>query len=858
MNNEVFAQKKNIDSSAYRNWKTISDPKISSDGQWVVYSYRYLYSEDKPSENNPVILFNTKTGKEIKLKDASQYDFFNNGKWIRYSKAIGKKTITILECLKTGEKINWSRPIYFQTNKKSPYIVYSYTPNKKGYAGRRLVLFNVERKDSICYDNLLDYKLFKYNTNIIYVQGKNKFAYLKYEKGLRKPATLFKVEKDSFGQLSLDNSGNYGSFTLTKKNHEIKSLYEFSLKDYSVKHRMDFDNIQSPIEDYTIDRMNYDTYGLSVIFPGFRKKNNRNNFKKKTKDEAGVDIWKWNEGAMDRRLSKIGREKQISPNKYSYLINENRFVQLTLNSEESIIKPTKGNFEHVFVLDPVPYAVDLDWTFEQLYDIYVVDVKTGNRRLILKKSTDQPIWSPGGDFAVIFNSTKKIWEKIDIKNNEIRFVDLTKDIPYPVYDEDYDMPLSVPPYGLAGWLYDNKTMVVYDKYDLWAVDVTGKKKAFSITCNYGRSHKIKFRLSKQYVTGLNLNKLQLISFDEQIKSRGIYQLNKGKLKSLIEGEFNAKLVAFLPENNSILWSKESYRECPDLWWSDIKRKKNVRISEINPQQNNLRWGKTQLFTWTDNNGEKNEGVLYLPEDYEPGKKYPTIVYFYEKSSNERFLFKYPDYSESSLNIPTYVSNGYIIFQPDIRFKIGHTGESSCNIVVSGAKELIKKGIADPEHIGIHGHSFGAYQTGYITTQTDMFTCSVPASLVTNLTSNYTSLRANGLANMFMYESGQMRMGKSMYDDMESYIKNSTIFHVKKIHTPMLIFHCDNDNAVPFYEGRSLFLAMRRFRKPVWLINYKGQAHDLYKMAFKKDWTKRLQEFFDYYLKDGTRPSWMDL
>ena len=195
--------------------------------------------------------------------------------------------------------------------------------------------------------------------------------------------------------------------------------------------------------------------------------------------------------------------------------------------------------------------------------------------------------------------------------------------------------------------------------------------------------------------------------------------------------------------------------------------------------------------------------------------------------------------------------------PDIHFTVGAPGESSYSAVVSGTRMLIDRGIADKERIGIQGHSWSGYQVAYLVTRTNMFACASPGAAVSNMVSAYTGIRTgSGMPRMFMYEETQSRLGKSLWEDKEMYLRHSPILNADKIETPLLIFHCDRDEAVPYAEGLNLFLAMRRLQKPAWLLNYKGERHFLYNRAAEIDWTIRLQQFFDHYLKDTPEPRWM--
>ncbi|MGO4771824.1 prolyl oligopeptidase family serine peptidase [Flavobacterium sp. W22_SRS_FK3] len=158
--------------------------------------------------------------------------------------------------------------------------------------------------------------------------------------------------------------------------------------------------------------------------------------------------------------------------------------------------------------------------------------------------------------------------------------------------------------------------------------------------------------------------------------------------------------------------------------------------------------------------------------------------------------------------------------------------------------------------GIQGHSFGGYETSFLITKTDLFSCAIIGSGVSNFTSNYPVMRSNGISTMFKYEVDQYRMGSSLFDNLDGYIKNSPLFSAKNVTTPALIFHNDGDSAVPYQEGQSLFFALRRLGKEAWLVNYKKESHTLDKANNRKDWTLKMQQYFDYYLKGSDRPDWM--
>ncbi|MDE3212947.1 MAG: prolyl oligopeptidase family serine peptidase, partial [Bacteroidota bacterium] len=90
---------------------------------------------------------------------------------------------------------------------------------------------------------------------------------------------------------------------------------------------------------------------------------------------------------------------------------------------------------------------------------------------------------------------------------------------------------------------------------------------------------------------------------------------------------------------------------------------------------------------------------------------------------------------------------------------------------------------------------------------------------------------------------------------QRYIANSPLFGVNEITTPLLMMHNPKDNAVPFNQAIELFMAMRRARKVVWLLQYANGGHTV-RGADAIDYTIRMQQFFGYYLKNAPEPEWM--
>lgn len=821
----VFSQKKTLDTSAYEQWRYLAVPSISYDGEWVMYHY---------PEGDTKYLKNTHNGKEIQLDNIGGADFFDYGKWLKYTT---KKDSMILMRLKDGKRIVWDKSSYINCGTASPNVI---------YGNNKLVIWNVETNDSTIIEHQGKYTL--YAQSIIYIRNKKLLA--GPLKG--KQNVLFTGDITDY---SFDPEKEAGTFLSDNR------LYTFSVKKGVPQQILNFNEIEAPA-GYRIDARAYEITGetkafLPDLIPLHRVEPKAAGRPANTGFD--LELWTWNEPVTQRKQRRgVYNKTALDEPAFIYHIDTRKWVEVRAeNTSGFLLTPDADNYNYVLQTDPKPYVYTVDWRYNNNDDIYMVNVHTGARTLIAKDCYANPQWSPDGKYAVIYNAVKKEWQVLDTATRQ--FVNISDQIGYPVHEEDFDMPKPAPAYGLAGWADGGSSVVMYDRYDLWVIDLSGKKKAYSVTNGYGRQHGVRFRLlSAEYNEHLDITKPLLFrSFNEHTKAKGVYRLANHKVEALVDNPvYSVKVVAMAGDGKSCVFTKENYNTYADLWWGSSDFTRQQRLTDINPQQKDYNWGTAKVVQWKNYEGKENQGILYLPENYDSTKKYPMIVDFYETHTEELHEYFTPMYSTCTINIPTYVSNGYVVFRPDVHFTVGEPGESAYNAVVSGTSAMIERGIADKAHIGLQGHSFSGYEVAYLVTRTNIFKCANPGAAVANLTYNYSAIRGNGAPCLFKYEVEQGRIGKNLWEGKDLYLKNSPIFNADKIQTPLLIFHNDKDGAVAFTQGLDLFMAMRRLAKPAWLLNYKGEGHTLDGLPAQKDWTLRMGQFFDHYLKDKPMPKWM--
>ena len=576
-----------------------------------------------------------------------------------------------------------------------------------------------------------------------------------------------------------------------------------------------------------------------------------------------LDIWSWNDDLLQPMQKKqLEREK-----KHSYLavyhIDKRIMYQLADTVIPSVGTFQKGNNDIALGTSDLNYRRSASWEGGGNEDVYIINIKTGTKTLALKKCSSRVFISPSCKYLIFWDNEEKAWFSKSVSGGDRK--NLTSSIRVPLYDELNDVPDDPSPHGLAGWMDDEKHVLVYDRYDIWSLDLNGIENPVNITNNFGRTNNIRLRYIKldpdaDFINRKNL--MFLSAFNYYDKESGFYSLKPGitgnPVKLIMEkASFPGDLVK-AKKADILLWQKGNFSNSPELYLSDLSFKNEKRISLTNPQQINYNWGTAELVEWMSFEHQKLQGILYKPEDFDPSKKYPMIVYFYEKSSDGLYNYLPPAPSASIINRTFAVSNGYLVFVPDIDYIIGYPGQSCYNAVMSGTYALLDKyNYIDKNRLGLDGQSWGGYQIAFLVTQTDLFACAYAGAAVSDMISAYGGIRwGTGMSRMFQYEKTQSRIGGTLWDKPLQFIENSPIFWVPKINTPLLLMHNDADDAVPWYQSIEFITALRRLNKPAWLLSYNDEAHNLIKRPNRKDISIRKMQFFDHYLKGNPMPYWM--
>jgi len=585
-----------------------------------------------------------------------------------------------------------------------------------------------------------------------------------------------------------------------------------------------------------------------------------------TDDERVVlDVWSW----TDDQIQPVQLKQRQSELERSYLAVAHlapigaRIVQLGTPEVPEIELAEGRRGRWALGTSDRRWRHTRQWDSDARQDAWRIDLSTGERVQITDGALGSPALSPGGRFATYWDGADRHHWVVDLDAETPAPHRATGGIATPLWNELHDQPSLPSSYGTSGWLQGDVGLLVHDSYDVWLVDPVRMFPPSCITDGVGRREGVRLRridLEREALAVDPNEPLLLSAFHLRDKRAGFWRddlVRGGEPTQVLMADKRFGTPQKARSGQRLMLTREDYREFPDLWVASAALTDMRRVSDANPQQAGLRWGTAELCEWRSAENELLQGLLYKPDDFDAARRYPLIVYFYERNSDQLHVYNDPAASRSTIRYPYYTSNDYVVFVPDIPYRIGFPGESCADAVLPGILALTERGFIDPERIGVQGHSWGGYQIAYLVTRTDMFAAAVSGAPVANMTSAYGGVRyGTGNSRQFQYEKTQSRLGGTLWEMPDRYIENSPLFRADRVTTPLLILHNDQDGAVPWTQGIELFAALKRLAKPVWLLNYNGEDHGIAKFAHRRDYARRMSQFFAHYLKGAPPAEWM--
>lgn len=573
-------------------------------------------------------------------------------------------------------------------------------------------------------------------------------------------------------------------------------------------------------------------------------------------DKVTLDLWHWQDGLLQTMQQKRGNGERNPSFSVVYLRDKQRLVTLGDDKLRSLrfIGPAG---DVLLGTDSRPYEVEVQWD-GRYSDVWLVDAVDSSRVRVLEKYRGNVTNSPDGRYLLWFGADYHWWS-MEIATGKRADLTGSLQVPFHQYDDDHPEPDGA--YGMAGWTKDDAAVLLYDEFDVWQISpATGD--AVCVTDGFGRANNLRLRVQRlpskedrEYVDDALL-----------LTATNLDTMGEGVFADSLSGNQAPRRMYYADENvgeitrpvdsDRFFFTRGSFASYPELHVADAEFGNLKKLTDTNPQQKEFRWGASELVHWIDGDGNPRKGVLVKPDGFDPKKKYPMMVYFYERMTQGLHNYVAPA-PGTSPNASYYVSNGYLWFMPDVVYEIGYPGASCVKCVVSGVQHLIAQGFVDEKAIGAAGHSWGGYQTAFLVTRTHIFKAVESGAPVSNMLSAYGGIRySTGMSRQFQYEQTQSRIGGTPWEYPLRYMENSPIHFADKVQTPVLILHNDQDGAVPWTQGIEYFVALRRLGKEAYLFNYNGEDHGLRNRANMKDWTRRMAEYFGHHLKGEPAPKWM--
>jgi dipeptidyl aminopeptidase/acylaminoacyl peptidase len=576
-------------------------------------------------------------------------------------------------------------------------------------------------------------------------------------------------------------------------------------------------------------------------------------------DEEKPNLILWH--YKDPRLQSQQQVQESADKNYSYAsiyrVAEKKFIRLADDTLRSVSTPLQGQF--AIGTDVREYELSSNLDGRRYQDVYVVNLKTGERRRALEKARwPNQATTDGTKFLYYEDGHFFAYDMASGQSTNI-----TRTVPTSFVDTEDDHNVVKPPRPVVGWTKDGDAVLLSDGWDIWKVPATGGA-GTNLTVN-GKKDGIRYRSlvrTDPEERGWDLSGPRYVNmFGEFTKKGGFGRLEPGKpgVQPLLwdDATFGMQKAR---KADVYLYTKSTPSEPADYYVTDASLKGGKKITALDGQVKNFLWSSgAQVIDYTvqlgkDGPTRKLQGSLYLPANYVKGKAYPTLVYIYEKLTNGHFGFATP--SANGFNKSVYTSNGYAVLMPDITYRLNDPGMSAVWCLTAAIKAAVATGVVDPKHIGLQGHSWGGYQTAFTVTQTDLFAAAVAGAPLTNMVSMYSLIYKNsGGTNQAIFESSQGRFFGGYWDNWEAYVRNSPVNFAKNVKTPLIILHNDQDGAVDFTQGVEYYNTLRRLGKPVVMLEYPGENHGLAKPANQQDYTVRMKEFFDYHLMGKPAPDW---
>ena len=577
----------------------------------------------------------------------------------------------------------------------------------------------------------------------------------------------------------------------------------------------------------------------------------------KAEDEeeaASVDVWHPRDVDVMPKQKVNARQDRRRTMLHAWHLASGQLLPLAKSFDEEI-RILKGQ-RAALLIDKTPYLMART-IGRPAADLYLVDLDSGERRPIRERVNDGRIHvSPRGRYVLWFDADH--YSTYDVASGIV--TNITRSIPTSFTDRESDTTsVQKPPHGVAGFTKDDTAVLLYDKLDVWEVRADGSR---GTKLTDGAADQVRYRYARFDADEEGIDRAAPVYF----RLHGIWSKRSGyavlrpganMAERLLWQDKRIDGLARAKNADTFAYLVEAFDDSPDYFVGSATLANATRVTETNAFQPQYAWGRSEVIEYKSDRGERLQGVISYPAGYQPGKRYPMIVYLYEKLSDDVHLYS-PLTERGYYNVSVFTNLGYVVLRPDIVFRPREPGPSVVECVVPAVRKAIQMGLADASRVGVMGHSWGGFDTSFLATHTETFAAAVAGAPITDLVSNYGNHHwRQGIAETDHIETGQQRMEVPLWEDLPAYIRNSAVFGAHRMKTPLLVMFGEDDGTVHWHQGVELYNIARRAGRPVLMLVYGGEDHGLRKKANQIDYQKRIVDWFGHYLQGQPAPSWIE-
>jgi len=825
------AQTANRDSAIEKNWYRSYTINSSPNGEWVHYMNYFM------DESSLGYVTNVQTSQTYSFSEGNWGQFSQNSKW--FAMPIASNSIELVN-LENGNKETLSNVKISDFSYSGDFLITQ-------SLGDTLTIRSLVKKAVYKIGKISSYEL-NPEMDIIALSLINDNNDSLNIINLKSLVTSLVMTGNNFNfqRMEWSSNGEHLGFIYEKNEENIFHIGMFNLNKKIIQN---LDNVTISNKKVKISNS-----PISVSNSGNKLYFEMVPVQTSLTENSNPEVWDTYDKIIYPRKTFVSSGKE-GPWQYVWLLNENKTVSIGDYAMPQVVFNPESDYALVFDM----YAKEPQFRYDTFSDIYALNIRSGDRELVVSNqflAYNYVHLSPDGNFFAYFKDNQ--WWLYDLK--EKRHSNISIDIPHHLFNNKSTRADYPEPYGIAGWSLNGNSLFINDKFDLWKISLDGKHNE---RLTNGRETKTVFRLvpgkndKKTEYGNLRFNTygiddangILLSSKNRHTLEMGYYKLYNNRLDQITWR--NKRLTELMQmDNENIIFSQESMTDPISIEYVNMKTKESKTIFKGNPEWNQFKWPKRELFYYDIEEVDSIKGVLIYPINYDSSKNYPMVVSTYTEQSFLYHEFSPPfEYNEIGFSYLNYALDDYFVLLPDISYEYNAPGISAAICIEEAVETVLNKASIDRTKIGLIGHSHGGYDAALTITQTDIFTAAVVGSGIYNLESFYFDIyKLAGLPEIARVEGGIWPMKDSYFVNKEAYRANSPLHQAATINTPILIWTGKEDTNVNPNQSLELYLALRRLKKPAKLIYYEGEGHVLNNIENKKDLTQRIKAWFDFYLK----------